>query len=532
MKNRAANLNGQSADPFKLMPPQADDAETAVLSCVLLEPKRLPEVAGIIGPDDFRDPSKGIVFATAMAIWSAGAIPDEQLLAQELRGHPEPPGDNWVSLLMTIVEKLPHAANACRLAQAVKDASMRRRLRARLLDGLSALEAGGDTTEMCLELAGNIDAIARDGGERAVIEHLTSDALDVFDEDDSFIIENVLPEGQQGVVGGASKTLKTSLAVDLSISAATGSKFLGHYEVRKPCNVGIISAESGKRTLRRIGQRVANAKGTSLAEIGDKVCWSVDLPRLDNDADLLRLDRFVAKRKLGLLICDPAYLMLSGLGDSSSNVFKMGAALLKLTKLVANTGCTLVLCHHTTKVRPKDIGRFDPLELTELSMSGFSEWPRFWLLISRRQEWAEQTGRHWLWVKIGGSIGHGDLLAVDVTEGRRGDVGGRRWQVEAKPASEARQDDQEAAAKAKADKQREKATAELESAKTAVCQYLAKHTEGDTYRGIRTGTALTDKPLKLAIAMLLEDGAIIEVEVKKHTRTEDGFALSKTESIA
>ena len=80
--------------------------------------------------------------------------------------------------------------------------------------------------------------------------------------------------------------------------------------------------------------------------------------------------------------------------------------------------------------------RFDPPDLAEVSMSGFMEWARFWCLLGQRQEWDEEAGQHWLWLRTGGSAGHAGLWHLDVTEGKRSDPGGRRWESSIVRASE------------------------------------------------------------------------------------------------
>src|SRR3974390_3509885 len=60
-----------------------------------------------------------------------------------------------------------------------------------------------------------------------------------------WLVDNVLVEGQPAVIGGPKKTLKTTCALDLAISLATGTPFLGHFRVAQPVRVAVLSGENG-----------------------------------------------------------------------------------------------------------------------------------------------------------------------------------------------------------------------------------------------------------------------------------------------
>ena len=92
----------------------------------------------------------------------------------------------------------------------------------------------------------------------------------------------------------------------------------------------------------------------------------------------------------------------------------MGAALQPLTKLAQETGATLIVLHHFRKGgQPNED---EPAGLEELTMSGASEWARQWILLQRRAAY-QSDGRHLLWMRAGGSMGHGSLWGVTLDEG-------------------------------------------------------------------------------------------------------------------
>jgi hypothetical protein len=61
----------------------------------------------------------------------------------------------------------------------------------------------------------------------AKYDWLTCKELDTGEFDLEYLIDRVLVSGQPCIIGGAKKSLKTSILIDLAISLATGHKFLG-----------------------------------------------------------------------------------------------------------------------------------------------------------------------------------------------------------------------------------------------------------------------------------------------------------------
>jgi hypothetical protein len=247
-----------------------------------------------------------------------------------------------------------------------------------------------------------------------------------------YLVKGIVAQGEHLVIGGPKKALKTSLALDLMISLASGCDFLGHFPVERQVAVAFVSGESGRATLQRAARRMARARGVTMPR--GKWFIGFELPQIANAEHLAEIQAAVEENQIGFLAVDPAYLAtLEGRkADSAGNVFAMGPILKGFGDIGNRTGCTMALIHHTRKLGPKE--RYRPLDLDDLSQSGFAEWARQWLLISRRHSYKSGTGDHALYLSVGGSAGHSGCYTLDVSEGRDDDpLGvGRRWEVTTK----------------------------------------------------------------------------------------------------
>jgi replicative DNA helicase len=317
---------------------------------------------------------------------------------------------------------------------------------------------------------------------------LSSAALEQLDARHRWLIKHVLVRDQPVLLGGPKKSLKTSVMLDAAISLGTGRPFLGKFEVPERVRVAVLSGESGQITIRETALRIAKAKGVQLAAC--EALWGFDLPRLGVEADLLALSAGLRDNQVGVVFIDPAYLcLLAGVQEvQANNMFQVGPLLLKVAKICQENGTTLVLVHHTTK--PAGMLRMqtgEPLELEDLAYSGFQEFARQWLLVNRRQKYEPGSGKHLLWMNIGGSAGHSGCWGIDVEEGRLDDdFGGRRWLVQVRSMDDALKGISEAKERKKEVSKKVK----LEEDSEKVLKVLATVPEGETQATICKMTGL------------------------------------------
>jgi len=343
-----------------------------------------------------------------------------------------------------------------------------------------------------------------------------------------YLIDGLLVRGQPGIIAGPKKTLKTNLSIDLALSLAEGGLFLGRFNVPTAVRVGVMSGESGAATIQETALRVAAAKGRPLAEY-EKAIWCFDVPQLGHAQHLAALAAFIAEHQLEVLILDPTYLMMLGLGDDAGNLFVVGRFLKALGELAQNTGCTPLLCHHLRKTRTEP---YEPPELEEIAWAGFQEFARQWMLLGRRKRYDPANGgHHELWLSVGGSAGHSGLWALNIDEGTRQAPGGRQWDVEVLPAHEAYAEHADAkAAEAKRHKrqcQQRRAQQERE----ALLEALGRFPQGETAHTIRETAGVSSPRFNAIIQELLATGLVEACSItKENGQTYGGYRLTQPSS--
>ncbi|MEQ8788448.1 MAG: AAA family ATPase [Pirellulaceae bacterium] len=335
----------------------------------------------------------------------------------------------------------------------------------------------------------------------------TQEFLDA-DFDLKWLVHRTLVAGQPAVMGGAHKTLKTSIAIDLIVSIASGKPFLDSFKVERRATVGVVSGESGGAVIRNTFLRVCNSKGIE-APSNLPIHWMMHMPSLSCLDNLDRLAQLITDREIEVLVLDPLYLgLLAGNPNAqASNLFDMGPLYSMVCRTCLDAGATPILVHHTSRTAAKRKG---PPDLSDLAFAGGPEFARQWLLLARRNKFNPDTGEHQLWLNVGGSAGHSSLWAVDIGEGRLDDdFSGRRWDVTIRSPREGRS--------ATDDERDDKTNIEdlADGDRQRFLDALSQHPEGETLKGIRKLADLAHTRAKEIAESLVAEGLIEKLKVQK-----------------
>jgi hypothetical protein len=160
-----------------------------------------------------------------------------------------------------------------------------------------------------------------------------------------WLIERLWAAEGVGVIGGAPKSCKTWLALDIAVSVASGTPALGAYPVVMQGPVLLYGAEDAAARLRDRLEEIAAARGVRLPKLDVHLILAPAL-RLDTDRDRLRLRRTLELHKPRLLVLDPL-VRLHRVDENSAG--EMSGLLGELRALQRDHNLALVVVHHLRK---------------------------------------------------------------------------------------------------------------------------------------------------------------------------------------
>ena len=324
-----------------------------------------------------------------------------------------------------------------------------------------------------------------------------------------WLLPGVLVKGQPAVIAGPSKGMKTSVAIDMAVSLAAGRPFLGKFPAPRRVRVAVVSGESGEGTIKETALRVAAARGIDPDGLDGYLDWCFTLPTFSDVAGMIEFGDELVKLNAELVVIDPFYLCL---GDvDAKSLFEMGPALRIVSEILLKAGCTPAICHHANRM----LKTGEPMELADLAYSGLEQFARQFLLLNRREKY-QSDGVHDMWLRVGGSAGHGGLWGLHIEEGLTGgDGGGRHWDVGVLTPAELEEDVVNRRDAKRGEEEQRKRTASEGKVLGAIDVELRSGQAAATRSRIRGLTGLSDPKVKEITDSLIDDGCIEKVDFCK-----------------
>ena len=156
-----------------------------------------------------------------------------------------------------------------------------------------------------------------------------------------------------GVIGGAPKTAKSWLGLELAVSVASGTACLGRFEVDTPGPVVAYLAEDALHAVRHRVAQICQHRGLALTELDLHIVTAPSL-RLDLEPDRRALDQTLTALQPKLLLLDPL-IRLHRLDENSSA--DISGLLGFLRELNRRHDVAIVLVHHMAKRTRQDLGQ-------------------------------------------------------------------------------------------------------------------------------------------------------------------------------
>lgn len=226
------------------------------------------------------------------------------------------------------------------------------------------------TSKMSIEEQGgkSLKTLTKKGKKRKnKFKIVRVDEIEPFDPTDFWLIEDFWENGSVGVIGAPSKSFKSTFALNLACAVATGKPFDG-----RKVKQGAVLIIQGENNLSMEQHKIYAVTGCETPPpiyfVDDNITME-QVYRLENDI-----------RELGvkLLIIDPMYLLF-GNGDINRHQ-DIVERLEMLTRLSKNTGCSVMLIHHSRKLE-----RGAKITTSDMYGSAFIEgWYESMILLQRK----------------------------------------------------------------------------------------------------------------------------------------------------
>ena len=160
-----------------------------------------------------------------------------------------------------------------------------------------------------------------------------------------WLVEPLWSAGAVGLIGGAPKTGKTWLALELAVAVGSGAPCLGRFAVGRPGTVLVFAAEDAPHHLKHRICGLAAARGADFDALDVHLIVESSL-RLDRQQDLQRLRLTVAAHHPALLILDP-FVRLQRADENDAR--QVAAILSELRDLSRTAGAAVAVVHHLRK---------------------------------------------------------------------------------------------------------------------------------------------------------------------------------------
>ena len=177
---------------------------------------------------------------------------------------------------------------------------------------------------------------------------VSASALPVRSEERRWLIENLWPVEGVGIIGGAAKSYKTWLALDLAVSLASKTPCLGRFGIPFRRRVLVYAAEDSLPDIRHRLASICTPRGLCLNELELGII-AIHRMHLNLTEDLSRLTHTIAAHQPALLILDPFVRLHSAIDENSSS--EVSSILGKLRALQREYRVAIALVHHARKHR-------------------------------------------------------------------------------------------------------------------------------------------------------------------------------------
>lgn len=180
-----------------------------------------------------------------------------------------------------------------------------------------------------------------------------------------YLIRGVWPAGAYGVHAAEHKAQKTWNSLDLAVSVASGTSWLGALPVDDPGPVVVFAGEGGAGGIVRRLRAICASRNLRAEELPVTVCTRA--PHLSDGVHLQLLAEHLDGVRPRLVVLDPLYLAAAG--ADGKDLYAMGRLLERPQHLCERVGAALFVVTHFNRSR-------EARGATRITGAGPAEWGR------------------------------------------------------------------------------------------------------------------------------------------------------------
>jgi len=200
-----------------------------------------------------------------------------------------------------------------------------------------------------------------------------------------WLVDGLWSQTAVGIIGGAPKSAKSWLALDMAVSVASDTPCLGAFDVLDPGRALLYMAEDAAPAVRARVAGICQHRGLDLADLDVHLITAASL-RLDLERDRRRLTERVEGLAPRLLLLDPFVRLHRGDENDAGHI---SGLLAYLRELQRKHDLAVVVVHHTRKN-----GGGAALGQTLRGSGDFHAWTDSSLYLRRKREGLVLTVEH------------------------------------------------------------------------------------------------------------------------------------------
>lgn len=339
--------------------PHCEESERSVVSAVLQNPELLRSVRPIADKCFFAPPNR-LMWRTICGLHDDGDPVDAVTVSTALRDAGRLDDVGGAGGIASYLDFNPAPSTATHHAERVRMDSLRREL-----ERIGSDASNPDTDFPAI--VDRLDAIKGKIGSAGLADEglpPIRSAKDLLSDPPPMpveLVEGLIHHGTKTILGGGSKSYKTWSLMDLAVSVATGSEWMG-FKCRQS---RVLYVDLEVQTPVSAGRFQAIAKAKGAKGVGTLDIWNLHA----HAADIVAMEAHLTTAAMGyhMVILDPIYKLLGDRDENSNGA--IADMLNHLSRIMARTGAAVVFAHHFAKGNASGKYAID-------RMSGAGSWAR------------------------------------------------------------------------------------------------------------------------------------------------------------